>query len=53
MERKTFAFKLADSAVNTTSKWKARDGISTAGCTNRGDGDYRDYVKGGDNGYHC
>jgi hypothetical protein len=53
MERKTFAFKLADKAANRTSKWKARDGVSIAGCSERSEGDYRDYVRGGDNGYHC
>ncbi len=58
--KKVFAFKLAEKKEKldekaTTTKWKARDGVSVAGCTDRiGDGSYR-YGKGTgtDNGVWC
>lgn len=53
MEIKTFAFKLADKALNSCPKWKAREGISIAGCTQLSENDYRDFRKFGDDGYHC
>jgi hypothetical protein len=46
---KTFAFKLADRGGKEASKWTARDGVSLAGCTHVGDGQYR--LR--DNGYYC
>jgi hypothetical protein len=33
MEKKTFAFKLADKTPKGAGKWKARDGVALAGCT--------------------
>lgn len=39
IERKVFAFKLAEKKP-AKSKWKARDGVSLAGCTYIGDGRY-------------
>lgn len=61
-DKKVFAFKLADKKDKAaTAKWKARDGISVAGCTDpSGEGDYREaynmpggvYV-GRDGGYWC
>ena len=33
MEKKTFAFKLADKSAKSDGKWKARDGVALAGCT--------------------
>ncbi|WP_332767361.1 hypothetical protein [Phenylobacterium sp.] len=61
-EKTVFAFKLAEKkdAAPQTGKWKARDGVSVAGCTDQtGDGDYRAEVdiwgqyRGVDNGYWC
>ena len=50
MEKKTFAFKLADRNAEAASKWTARDGVSLAGCTDTtGFGDYRFR----DTGYYC
>lgn len=63
MEKKTFAFKLADKKAlgSGGGKWKARDGISLASCTDTGTGDYRANEKTfpngppcpPDTGYHC
>ncbi len=39
MDRKTFAFKLAETKTRNT-KWKARDGVSVAGCTFVEEGNY-------------
>lgn len=33
MEKKTFAFKLADKRPSETGKWKAREGVALASCT--------------------
>lgn len=55
MQKKTFAFKLSDSQSKQT-KWKARDGVSVAGCTDpSGWGDYRYPARTGgtDNGVYC
>jgi hypothetical protein len=49
MEKKTFAFKLADRNAKAASKWTARDGVSLAGCSNVGDYQYRL----SDSGYYC
>ncbi|HZI14623.1 MAG TPA: hypothetical protein VE153_29920 [Myxococcus sp.] len=46
-DKKVFAFKLAEKKENekekaASTKWKARDGVSVAGCTDpTGQGDYR------------
>ena len=45
-EKTVFAFKLAEKKRNDAGardgKWKARDGLSVAGCTDpTGDGDFR------------
>lgn len=49
MDKKTFAFKLAEKSQKH-DKWKAREGVSRAGCTDPQDvGNYR-Y---GDNGVWC
>jgi hypothetical protein len=55
MEKKTFAFKLADKNAKDDSRWKARDGISLAGCTEyRFPGNYRYATAGGgDLGAYC
>lgn len=48
---KTFAFKLADKRdVSRDGKWKARDGLSVAGCT-----EYRfpNNLRQNDNGVYC
>jgi hypothetical protein len=39
METKTFAFKVAEKKPKN-NKWKARDGVSIAGCTYVEDGVY-------------
>lgn len=51
--RKSFAFKLADKKPQA-AKWRARDGVSMAGCTLVGDGHYWDgpiYMRDGK--YEC
>jgi hypothetical protein len=53
MENTTFAFKLADKKANHASKWKARDGVSRAGCTEVRLGNYRESSRFGDNGVYC
>lgn len=54
MEKKTFAFKLADKAANSAPKWKTRDGVSLAACTDvTGQGDLRYRLRLGDNGEWC
>ncbi len=53
-DKKIFAFKLA-SKPKPDSKWKTRDGLAVAGCTDpTGDGDYRESAPPGrDNGVWC
>ncbi|HVG60562.1 MAG TPA: hypothetical protein VNA24_18530 [Hyalangium sp.] len=59
-DKKVFAFKLADKKEKETAKekgakWKAREGVSVAGCTDPTDqGNYR-YGRGtgSDNGVWC
>jgi len=53
MERKTFAFKLADKKPSDTGKWKAREGVALASCSDTRPpfGLYRYNV--GDNGAWC
>jgi hypothetical protein len=53
MEKKTFAFKLADKSANGAGKWKARDGVSLAGCSEVAFGNYRDTRRVGDDGIFC
>jgi hypothetical protein len=59
MEKRTFAFRLADKRENS-GKWKAREGVSLAGCTELPNHNYRDNIfwPGGqpapeDGGYFC
>ncbi len=57
-DKKVFAFKLAEKKEqqkDTTAKWKARDGVSVAGCTLLRDGsNYRmNDIWNGDTGYYC
>ena len=59
-EKKAFAFKLAEkNSIKLedkveTPKWQAREGLSVAGCTDpAGQGNYRDYRTGIDNGVWC
>lgn len=55
--KKIFAFKLAEKKEKAaTTKWKARDGVSVAGCTDRlGTGDFREssLLGGRDNAVFC
>lgn len=58
--KKVFAFKLAEKKEKenekaAAGKWKAREGISLAGCTDpTGQGDYRYSLSiGRDNGVWC
>jgi hypothetical protein len=53
MEKKTFAFKLSDKTAQGASKWQARDGISIAGCSLVGTGDYRGPRLRNDDGIYC
>jgi hypothetical protein len=53
MDKKTFAFKLADKNAKGASKWKARDGISLAGCSEVAWGDYRGPRLRNDDGIYC
>ncbi len=58
-DKKIFAFKLAEKKENEkekAAKWKVRDGVSVAGCTElSGGGDnYREINRyGWDTGYYC
>lgn len=58
--KKTFAFRLANSAPSASGKWVARQGVTLAGCTDPNDiGNYRESVDyfgrfvGIDRGYYC
>jgi hypothetical protein len=54
MEKKTFAFKLADKSAKGASKWKARDGVSLAGCSEVPPfGNYRDSLRKADDWIYC
>jgi hypothetical protein len=65
MEKKTFAFKLAEKRESSLGsgggKWKARDGVSLASCTELLNGNYRANEKTfpsgppcpPDEGYYC
>jgi hypothetical protein len=63
MEKKSFAFRLADRRQQdgASGKWRARDGVSVAGCTELPNTDYRadllTWPNGPpcppDSGYHC
>lgn len=50
-QKKIFAFKLADKKEQTEkAKWRAREGVSVAGCSDPGHvGDFRE----GDRGIWC
>ncbi|GAA4352794.1 hypothetical protein [Kangiella taiwanensis] len=53
-EAKLFAFKVSEKTqqVQSSEQWKARDGVSTAGCSgmfSRAD----DYYRGRDQGIYC
>ncbi len=58
-DKKVFAFKLAEKKDNEkeqekSAKWKAREGVSVAGCSDpRGLGDYRYRTTTSDNGAWC
>ena len=53
MAKRTFAFKLAEKRPSDP-KWKARDGLAIAGCSDpTGMGDYRYKVTTSDNGEWC
>jgi hypothetical protein len=54
MERKTFAFKLANKTVGGAPKWRTRDGVSLAGCSDvTGDDDLREKIRLSDGGAYC
>lgn len=55
MEKKTFAFRLADKSSPATGKWKAREGVAVAGCTDYLFPDNLRYSVGSgrDNGAYC
>ena len=56
---KLFAFQLADKRERGDGKWRARDGVSVAGCTELPNGNYRDNIFANghpappDGGYFC
>lgn len=53
---KTFAFKLAEKKPSSPGKWRARDGVSVAGCTlpdYRSNYDAYGHYRGPDGGYWC
>lgn len=56
-EKQTFAFKLASKATDTKNeKWRAREGVSIAGCSNLKDPDNPEQRYTGtapDNGIYC
>lgn len=58
-EKKLFAFKLADKRSaqlkSRGPKWKIRDGVAVAGCTDptKGDGDFMESTYGYDAGTFC
>lgn len=53
-DKKLFAFKLAEKKkpANTQVKWKAKNGVATAGCTGP-DARFRDPLGGNDQGIWC
>ncbi len=55
MEKKTFAFRLADKSPRDTGKWQAREGVALASCTDaRPDlGFFRYNIGGNDTGAWC
>lgn len=55
MQKKTFAFKLADENAKGARKWQTRDGVALAGCSGPTDefGNYRERGTQNDNGYYC
>jgi hypothetical protein len=53
MEKKTFAFRLADKAPKGDGKWQPREGVAMAACTEVQFMNYRDWRTGPDNGVFC
>lgn len=53
MERKTFAFKLADKRPSDTGKWQAREGVALASCSEIIHSNYRAIKPNGDTGVYC
>ena len=53
MEKKSFAFKLAEASSRGARKWQARDGVSVAGCSEVRFGNYRDSFKTADDWIYC
>ncbi len=55
MEKKTFAFRLADKSPRDTGKWQAREGVALASCTDaRPDlGFFKFNIGGNDTGAWC
>ena len=53
MEKKTFAFKLADQGSKGARKWTVRDGVALAGCSEVALGNYRESRRIGDDGIYC
>ena len=53
MEKKTFAFKLADQGAKGSGKWKAREGVALAGCSEVALGNWRAHRRIGDDGIYC
>jgi len=46
IEKKSFAFRLAEKNESASGKWQARDGVALAGCTEAALGNYRDNIYG-------
>lgn len=53
MEKKTFAFKLAEKGAKSPRKWKARDGVALAGCSEVEFMNYRESLRRADDWYYC
>ncbi|MEA3011143.1 MAG: hypothetical protein QOJ91_2835 [Sphingomonadales bacterium] len=55
MQSKIFSFKLAEKNPGAASRWKVRDGVSLAGCSEWGvdTGEFRYVIRRLDNGPYC
>lgn len=53
MEKKTFAFKLADQGAKAPRKWTAREGVALAGCTELPTTDYKQSFRRADDSIFC
>jgi hypothetical protein len=54
MEKKTFAFRLAEERGKNGRKWQARDGVAVAGCTLVDPrGQYKQGFNHPDDWYYC